>query len=91
MRAGRAVGYVALGMASGVVLGVVLTTMYQDRNAQSLFSPRRRRRWAALGRLAAEAVVDSVPLVREYVAWESHPGLRRRGERLLRRLQSLDG
>jgi hypothetical protein len=91
MRAGRAVGYLAVGVASGVVLGAILTTVYQDRNAQSLFSPQRRRRWAALSRLAADAAVDSVPLVREYVAWESHPGLRQRGERLLRRLQSLHG
>jgi hypothetical protein len=91
MRAGRAVGYMAVGMASGVVLGALLTTVYQERNAQALFSPHRRRRWAALGRLAADAAVDNVPLVREYVAWEQHPGLRRRGERLLHRLQTLHG
>jgi hypothetical protein len=31
--------------------------------------------------------VDSVRLLREYVAWESHPLLRRRGQRALRRLE----
>lgn len=84
-------GWALAGVTGGILAGVVLTTMYQERHAQALFSTRTRRRWAALGRLAAEATVDSVPLVREYVAWEPHPGLRRRGKALLQQLLSLQG
>jgi hypothetical protein len=91
MRVARAAGFVAAGMVGGLLLGTLLTAAYQERHAQALFNPRVRRRWAALGRLASTATVDSVPLVREYVAWESHPRLRRRGEALLARLQSLHG
>ncbi len=91
MGVARTAGYIAAGVVGGVLVGVFLTTAYQERHAKALFSPRRRRRWAALGRLAETASVDSVPLVREYVAWESHPRLRRRGEALLERLQSLHG
>jgi hypothetical protein len=79
----------AVGVVGGVALGLLLAAAYQRRHAQALFSARARRRWAALGQLATEASVDSVPLVREYVAWEPHPRLRRRGEALLRQLQSL--
>ncbi len=91
MGVARASAYVAAGVVGGLVLGILLTTAYQDRHAQALFSPRPRRRWAALGRLAGTASVDSVRLMREYVAWETHPRLRRRGEALLERLQSLHG
>ncbi len=89
MRGAREAGWAAAGLAGGILLGLVLTAVYQERHAQALFSARVRRRWAALGRLASEATVESLPLVREYVAWEPHPRLRRRAKALLRRLQSL--
>jgi hypothetical protein len=90
MRVGRATAWGMIGLAGGLLLGVALAAGYQRRHAQGLFSARARRRWAALGQLAVDGTVDSLPLVREYVAWEPHPRLRRRGEALLRQLQSLE-
>jgi hypothetical protein len=80
-----------VGFAGGVALGVAAWTGYQDRNTQSLFSAKARRRLAALSRLSSHASVDSIALVREYVAWERHPVLRKRGEALLDRLVSTLG
>jgi hypothetical protein len=57
-----------------------------------LFSSRKRRRWAALGRLAgdvaADDAVDTLGVLREYVAWERDPRLLRRGRAILARLAS---
>jgi hypothetical protein len=91
MRMSQPARWAMVGVLGGIVVGAVLTALYHERHATALFSPRARRRWAALGRLTTEAAVDSIPLVREYVAWETHPRLRERGRALLRRLQSLHG
>jgi len=84
--------WATLGFVAGTALGMVLWGNYQERHARSLFSSKVRRRLAALGRLSAvgaeAATVDTVATLREYVAWESHPLLRRRGEDLLVRLAS---
>ncbi len=81
-----------LGLASGIAIGLVVWTRYQDKHATSLYSPKARRRLAALSRLATldprDATVDTVATLREYVAWERHPLLRRRGKELLARLAS---
>jgi hypothetical protein len=46
---------------------------------------------AALGYLRSQDSVRNIRLLRDYVAWERHPGLRRRGKAVLRRMeQSLD-
>jgi hypothetical protein len=81
-----------VGFAAGAALGLAAWTTYQERHAQSLFSPKVRRRWAALGRIASDTTPDSsmdtVGLLREYVAWEQHPRLLRRGRAILSRLVS---
>ena len=46
------------------------------------------RRLAALGYLAGQAGVETARLLRDYLAWERHPMLRRRAEGILKRLQS---
>ena len=81
-----------LGFTVGAALGVAAWTQYQNRHARSLFSSRVRRRWAALGRLASSASsgasMDTVGLLREYVAWERNPRLLRRGRAILERVLS---
>jgi hypothetical protein len=88
----RPVLWASLGFVAGAALGLAAWTTYQDRHAQSLFSPKVRRRWAALGRLASDAgrdsSMDTVGLLREYVAWERNPRLQRRGRAILSRLVS---
>ena len=86
---GRASRWAAIGFAAGIAIGMVAWSRYQDRHSRSLFSPRPRRRFAALGWLGlSEPTMDTVALLREYVAWERHPLLRRRGEDLLARFVS---
>lgn len=88
----------AIGFAGGIAIGVAAWGAYQDRHASSLFSPKARRRAAALSRLSTTPLtadggaVDTVMTLREYVAWERNPVLRDRGARLLARLtRDLDG
>ena len=84
--------WAAIGLAAGVAIGVIAWSTYREKHARSLFSPKPRRRLAALSRLASpegvEATVDTVATLREYVAWERHPVLKRRGRNLLERLAS---
>jgi hypothetical protein len=79
-----------IGFAGGLATGMAMWARYQDRHQRSLFSAKPRRRLAALSRLAAEEpTVDTMKLLREYVAWERHPRLRRRGQQLLAQSASL--
>jgi hypothetical protein len=83
--------WAAIGLAAGIAIGVVAWASYREKHARSLFSPKPRRRLAALSRLGSpevEATVDTVATLREYVAWERHPVLKRRGRNLLERLAS---
>jgi hypothetical protein len=84
--------WAAIGLAAGIAIGIVAWSNYREKHARSLFSPKPRRRLAALSRLGAPegiaATVDTVATLREYVAWERHPVLRRRGKELLVRLAS---
>lgn len=79
------------GLAGGFVLGLIVWSQQTQRSRRELFSDRPWRRMAALGYLRGERSARSVRLLRDYVEWERHPGLRRRGETILRRMeQSLD-
>jgi hypothetical protein len=46
------------------------------------------KRLAALGYLSGQPGLDTVRILTDYVGWERNPALRRRGERVLRRLQT---
>lgn len=91
-RRGSGMPWAAIGFAAGIVIGIVAWSTYREKHARSLFSPKPRRRLAALSRLASAgqvaATVDTVATLREYVAWERHPVLKRRGRALLARLAS---
>jgi len=50
---------------------------------QDLFSPHPLRRLAALGYLKSNPSVDDVPLLRDYLAWEERPLLRKRASAIL--------
>jgi hypothetical protein len=78
---------VALGLTAGAVVGLHLAERHRRRHRHDLFSPRPLRRLAALGGLADEAGVETVRLLRDYLAWESHPLLRRRARAVIRRLE----
>ncbi len=84
-------GAVLLGMFAGGVLGWMAAQGYVGRHREDLFSPRPLRRLAALGNLAAPHSVETVRLLRDYLAWEPHPVLRRRADRIVRRMEAALG
>jgi hypothetical protein len=79
---------VAAGFIGGLILGAVVWSTQMHRSRRELFSRSPVRRLAALGHLGGHPGLDTARILTEYVGWERHPRLRRRGERLLRRMHS---
>jgi hypothetical protein len=79
---------VAGGFLCGLLLGAVVWSAQIERSRRELFSKHPVKRLAALGYLAGQSGLDTIRLLTEYVGWERNPALKRRGERVLRRLQS---
>jgi len=73
---------------AGFVVGAALAQRSMGRWRSSLFSARPLRRLAALGYLSGHPGPEAVRVLRDYLAWEEHPALRRRAESLLRRMES---
>jgi hypothetical protein len=77
-------GAVVLGLAGGWLLAQQRLTYHR----RDLFSPRPLRRLAALGFLAGQNQVETIRLLRDYLAWERQPMLRRRAEAIVRRMEA---
>lgn len=75
------------GFVGGVVAGLVLWSIQMRRSKRDLFSASPIKRLAALGYLGGQAGVENAQLLAEYVSWEKHPMLRKRAERLLKRMR----
>lgn len=73
--------------AVGVTLGLVLAQHSMGRHRRDLFSARPLRRLAALGYLGGRPSVETVQLLRDYLAWEEQGMLRRRAESIVRRME----
>jgi len=78
----------AAGFLAGVVFGAVVWSVQIKRSRRDLFSKHAVKRLAALGYLSGQPGLDTARILTDYVGWERHPGLRRRAERLLRRMQT---
>jgi hypothetical protein len=78
----------AAGFAGGLVVGLVAWSAQIRRSRRDLFSASAVRRVAALGYLGGRPGVQTARLLAEYVEWEPMPLLRRRGRRMLRRMQA---
>ena len=78
---------IGLGALFGAaVLGVVGVYLARDqmaRHQRELFSPQPLRRLAALGYLKGQPAVDNVLVLRDYLAWEERPLLRKRAAGIL--------
>ncbi len=73
--------------AAGAVAAWVIRDQMQ-RHSRDLFSPSFLRRLAALGYMAkAEATVDHINLMKDFVAWESREALRRRAHAIVERME----
>ncbi len=83
----RAAALGVLGVAAIGGLGVWLARDQMTRHQSDLFSPHPVRRLAALGYLRAHPAVDNVLLLRDYVAWEERPMLRRRATAILSEME----
>ena len=79
---------VTAGFLGGLLLGALAWSGQIRRSRRGLFSKSPVRRLAALGYLSGQPGLESAQLLTEYLGWERHPLLRRRGERLLRRMQT---
>ena len=91
-RRGRAewddVKAVTAGFLGGLIIGLLVWSTQMQRCRRDLFSRSPVRRLAALGYISGRPSVDAARLLTEYVSWERRPALRRRGEKLLRRMQA---
>ena len=76
------------GALAGIVIGWLLAQYRFERNARDLFSRSPVRRLGALGFLAGQSGVDRVRVLRDYLAWETHPVLQRRARSIVRRLEA---
>ena len=76
------------GLAAGAVAGWMVAQRRLATHQHDLFSPRPLRRLGALGYLAGQTGVDTIRLLRDYLAWERQPVLRRRAQAILRGLES---
>jgi hypothetical protein len=73
---------------AGFAAGWYLAAGHVRRHKAALFSPIRFRRLTALSYLAGQGSVENIRLLRDYVAWEPSPILRRRAARMIRRMEA---
>lgn len=76
------------GVGVGLLAGGLLAQQSMSRHRRALFSRRPLRRLSALGYLSAHPGVEAVRLLRDYIAWETQPMLRRRAEMIARRMEA---
>lgn len=83
----KVAGVALLGAAAVTALGAWLARDQMDRHKRDLFSPHPLRRLAALGYLKSHPGVDNVLLLRDYLAWEDRPLLRKRASSILESME----
>ena len=80
-----------VAVLAAAALGAVAAWVIRDqirRHSRDLFSSSFLRRLAALGYLAkADASVDHINLIKDFVAWEPRRTLRRRARAILARME----
>ncbi|MFQ5690556.1 MAG: hypothetical protein ACE5HQ_09820 [Gemmatimonadota bacterium] len=86
-RALVAAGIAVIGMVGVAALGLFLARDQMERHRADLFSPHPLRRLAALGYLRSHPHVENVMLLRDFLAWEERPMLRKRAAAILDSLE----
>lgn len=84
----KVVGFGLLGAAALAALGVFLARDQIARHRRELFSPHPLRRLAALAYLRSRPEVDNVLLLRDFLAWEQRPLLRKRAAAILEDMEA---
>jgi hypothetical protein len=77
---------ISLATGAGFVLGWYVAGRHLEQHKAALFSPNRFKRLAALSYIAGKNRAETVRVLRDYVAWEPSAALRRRADRVLRRM-----
>jgi hypothetical protein len=85
---GRMTNLATLGFLGGAAVGALVWSLQMRRSRRDLFSARPLRRLAALGYLSGQPSLENARVLRDYVSWEHRTVLRRRGERVLRRIEA---
>lgn len=84
----RTTAWVIFALAAAAAVSALVVRDQIARHRRELFSSHPLRRLAALGYLGGrEANVDTVRLLRDFVAWEPRPLIRKRAEVLLSRME----
>jgi hypothetical protein len=88
----KVLGITVLAASASAALAYLIVRDQIDRHRRELFSSSTRRRLASLGHLsAAEASVDNITLLRDFVAREPKKLLRNRARVILGRMESQAG
>ncbi len=81
----------SIAVLAAAAAGAVAAWVIRDqmkRHSRDLFSSSFFRRLAALGYMAkADATVDHINLMKDFVAWESRAALRRRAQAIVERME----
>lgn len=79
-------------VVAAATVGALAAWLVRDqisRHRKDLFSSHALRRLAALGHMArANATVDHITLLRDFIAWEPRPLLRKRARAILERMEA---
>ena len=84
----RIAGITVVAAAAAGALAAWLVRDQMSRHRKDLFSPHALRRLAALGHMSrADATVDHITLLRDFIAWEPRRLLRKRARAVLDRME----
>lgn len=84
----RVAGVVVIVLGAAALVGALVVRDQISRHRRELFSAHPLRRLAALSFLAGrEASIDLVQLLRDFIAWEPRPLIRRRAAQILTRME----
>ena len=84
----KTTAWVLLALGAAAALSALVVRDQIARHRRELFSSHPLRRLAALGYLRGrDASIDTIRLLRDFVAWEPRPLIRRRAAVLLARME----
>jgi hypothetical protein len=84
----KTAGITVLAAAAAGALVALIVRNQISRHQRGLFSPRALQRLAALSHMSgAEATVDNIRLLRDFLAWEPRRLLRDRARGILARME----
>ncbi len=85
----RTAGITVLAAAAAGALAALIIRDQITRHRRDLFSPRALRRLAALGHVNKTAAsVDTIRMLRDFVAWEPRKLLRERAQSIVSRMEA---